>query len=120
MTPTDLPHGAARLTFYLRSPGPRPGTSTYAPLSHHAENSAGDLYTDHIPAVGDLVTLPGTKQLTFRVVDRDWAWPVRGSLAWGVRSLHQAESGPMLQIIVEAAPGGPFADEYDNSDEESA
>jgi hypothetical protein len=69
---------------------------------------------EYLPSAGDLVTLwdrSGTLSggPHFKVVQRSWTWSGYGSVDWPYGKA-AAESGPLVDIIVEPATG-PYSDE---------
>lgn len=93
-----------RVYFYERTPVGEQWR--YDRLNISSADGSGVLRTAHPPMVGDLLYLqPGEGQAqTYRVVGRAWMHPARGSAAWPLGEA-QPVDGPMLDVLVEAAPG---------------
>ncbi len=95
MTPTTLVH----CNFHARTAHPA-GGYTYDPVNTPVRPGAFGYPTAHPPAVGDIVGLGAN---LYRVVARQWEYPVYGSAAWP-----GGQSSPghvSLTVIVEAAEG---------------
>lgn len=114
----DLMHTAPpRCGFYERTPVE--GGWRYELINIAVRSEAGRLPTNHPPAVGDLVHLWDARWKrggSYRVVERAWSYPAYGSTDWP-SGTPTAKEGPLLDVIVEAAEGGPFRDEVSSEEE---
>lgn len=100
----------ARCDFYARVQVTRmQPTYRYDSIRVETWDGAGVLPTMMPPLVGDLIDV---ENVTYRVVDRAWHYPIYRSMAWPAGSAWPQE-GPTLTIIVEAAEG-PFVAEHDD------
>lgn len=102
-----------RCTFYLRAPvDPRdPGAGAryeVLPILSPGAVTVGlpIVSTEYPPEIGDRV---GGVSGMYRVVDREWIYPERGSKHWPINEPRPVV-GPSLMLIVERAPG-MFADQ---------
>lgn len=70
------------------------------------ETPAGDFRHWAVPAIGDTFVIGGN---SYRVTDRTWMYPHRGSVAWPAGQQY-ADTGPIITLICESDPG-PFTNE---------
>jgi hypothetical protein len=104
----------ARCAFYIRTPVD--GGFRYEGA---AVRSPDNLYlpTEHVPDVGDWVTVPGVAG-SHRVVARSWVHAAWGSANWPYGH-QEPDTGPLVYLIVEDEPG-PFIDEVYEPEGEDA
>lgn len=100
----DLVRAAPRCAFYVRTAVA--GGFTYDRVHVRLPDGMSRQALAHPPAVGDLIALPGG---VFRVAERCWHHSDYGSMDWPLIELH-AKTGPLLDLIVDAADG-PFLDQ---------
>lgn len=86
----------------------------YEPISFPGWHADGRWHTDHPPAVGDLVALPGHTR-PFRVVAMQWMPAAYGSPDWSHGPVPSSDL--WLTLIVEAAEG-LYADEAERPPED--
>ena len=67
---------------------------------------AGELTHWAVPAVGDTI---GIGRHTYRVTDRSWSYPQRGSAVWPAGERYP-DRGPSVTLITEKT-SGPFTNE---------
>lgn len=106
-----------RCSFYERTPVE--GGYRYDKIS--LTNPRGDTYleTDQPPLVGDLIFLSDAvseRRGQYQVVERSWLHSSWGSTDWPYGE-PASTTGPLLDIVVEAAMG-PFADEVSEAPSE--
>ena len=106
-----------RCSFYERTPVE--GGYRYEKISLMNPRGDTSLETDHPPLVGDLIFLSDAtseRRGQYRVIERSWLHSSWGSTDWPYGEA-ASTTGPLLDVIVEAAEG-PFVDEVPSVDEE--
>lgn len=101
----------------LKERVPVQGGFRYDHVSVRGHALDGYLYTEHPPAIGDLIALTGAPSGVgvFHVVDREWLHSSFGSTNWPYGQ-PEPVVGPILTVIVERAEG-MFRDEVSDDNE---
>lgn len=75
--------------------------------THNIETPTGEIAHWAVPTIGDTI---GIGIGAYRVTDRMWDYPQRGSAAWPAGHRY-ADTGPIITVVTEKTTG-PFTDEH--------